>query len=294
MIGVASEIGSRMRARTRCGGRVMWGYEGSWPGDFNGWGHDETMSRLRFLAEQGFECGSVKLSEMRWLERREQIARFVADHDLHLTVRARLKWLEAGDEALRLQTQHFLSDLRRFGPMLRTPLVTTDAGGVQVGESTMSWEERLERLAEVLAPIALGCNDLGISFGIENRGGYRCVDLVRLCRETPHLGIFLDVGDGYQAGEEHQVYAEAASCAVGARFRDQAIVPQMEGSDVALELENRPLGEGDMSLPRVYRTLLDRAPGDLALLWEMEPPAGMGAYECLERSWVFVRGLPTA
>lgn len=271
----------------------MWGYAGVWHGDFGCWNGDETMNKLRFLSEHGFECGSIGLGELRDPERREQITRFVAEHDLKLEVNPHIKWLEADDDALKLQTDQFLDDLRRHAQALRTPIVTTCVGPYHRFMSDPPLEEQLQRLSQVLTPIALGCKELGIPFGIENHGDYYCSDLVCLCRGTPHLGIFLDTGNTYLIGEKSVAAClEAAPYTIGAHFKDHMVAPRMKAGELAFGIEGAALGEGHVGLAEVYRALLDRAPSDLVLLWEMIPPRTMGGLECLERSWEFVRNLP--
>jgi hypothetical protein len=61
-------------------------------------------------------------------------------------------------------------------------------------------------------------------------------------------------------------------------------------------IKGAPLGEGDVGLREIYLALIEQAPNPkkLVLQWEMVPPKEMDPFECLERSWTFVRSLPEA
>ncbi|MBD3244356.1 MAG: TIM barrel protein, partial [Chitinivibrionales bacterium] len=128
---------------------------------------------------------------------------------------------------------------------------------------------------------------------IENHGDYYCSDLVRLCKETPHLGIFFDTGNTYLVGEQSlPACREAAPYVIGTHFKDHIVYP--DPSELKFVITGAALGEGHVGLAEMYRILLDEAPGDLVLQWEMVPPKTMDAYECLKRSWAFIKSLPEA
>jgi sugar phosphate isomerase/epimerase len=280
----------RLRARTKRGGTAMWGYAGVWPGEFNTWQGDRVLNEVRFLVDHGFESGHIGLAALDDPARCDEIAQLVADHDLKLSVGLHLKWFTDDLDTLRRQSDAFLEKLRRYADLLRTPIVTTGAGIHRFAREP-SLDERLEKLAKAFAPIAQACHEMGRPFGIENHGDYYVEDLVRLCRSTPHMGIFLDTGNTYLIGEKSvPACREAAPYTIGTHFKDHFVHP--DPGTLTFVIGGAALGEGDVGLAEVYRALLDHAPGDLVLQWEMVPPKGMSAYECLERSWKFVRSLP--
>ncbi len=283
----------RIRARTHSGGTVTWGYAGVWPGEFNTWQGDRTINEVHFLVDNGFETGHIGLGEMRDPARRDQVAELVTRHELRLSVGVHMKWFEDGADEIAAQTEAFLADLNRYHSLLRTPIVTTGAGRVHRFMGKPSLDEQLELLSRLLGPIANGCNELGIPFGIENHGDYYCGDLVRLCRATPHLGIFLDTGNTFLIGEKSvPACREAAPYVIGTHFKDHLVHP--DPRELKFVIEGAALGEGHVGLAEIYRILLDEAPGDVVMQWEMVPPKSMDAYECLERSWSFIRNLPEA
>ena len=92
-------------------------------------------------------------------------------------------WVEP-DEARR-RTDAALEGLARWKHRVRAPIVTTGAGGPNRFTRTPPLDEQLDILAERLAPVARGCRELGLPFGIENHGDYYVSDLVSLCRRVP-------------------------------------------------------------------------------------------------------------
>lgn len=285
-----AKAGTFTRARTKKGGSVIWGYAGVWPGEFNCWKGDQLLNQLRFLGEHGFESGHIGLKEMVDPARRDQIAGIVAENDLKMSVGVHMDWFKADLDTLKRKTDEFLNDLRTYGDLLRTPIVTTGAGIHRFIRSP-SLDERLERLSKVFAPIAAACHAMGRPFGIENHGDYYIEDLVCLCKMTPHMGIFLDTGNTYLIGEKSVPGCiEAAPYTIGTHFKDHFVTPNP--GTLMFEIDGAALGEGDVGLDKVYRALLDKAPGNLVLQWEMVPQKGTNALDCLERSWTFVKSLP--
>jgi sugar phosphate isomerase/epimerase len=281
---------TRLRARTKRGGQVMWGYAGVWPGEFNMWKGDQTLNCIRFLADHGFESGHIGLREMQDPARRDEISQLVADHDLKMSVGVHFNWFNTPLDELHRQADAFLEDLRKYGDLLQTPIVITGAGVHRFVRSP-SLEDRIDRLSKAFAPIAKGCHEMGRPFGIENHGDYYVEDLVKLCKITPHMGIFLDTGNTYLIGEKSvPACIEAAPYTIGTHFKDHFVAPNP--GTLKFEIDGAPLGSGDVGLAQVYRALLDQAPGNLVLQWEMIPQRGTDAWDCLEQSWKFVRSLP--
>ncbi len=281
---------TRLRARTTRGNTVMWGYAGVWPGEFNTWQGDRTMNQLRFLADHGFESGHITLNEVRDPARRDEIAQFVAEHDLKMSVGVHFRWFDTPLDEIHRKADEFLEELRQYGDLLQTPIVTTGAGIHRFVRSP-SLEDRIDRLSKAFAPIAQACHEMGRPFGIENHGDYYIEDLVKLCQITPHMGIFLDTGNTYLIGEKSvPACIEAAPYTIGTHFKDHYVAPNSR--ELKFEIDGAALGSGDVGLAEAYRALLDHAPGNLVLQWEMVPKRGSDAWECLEQSWSFVRSLP--
>lgn len=271
---------------------MIWGYAGVFRGDTNVHKGDATMNRLRWTVAHGFKSAPFPLCEIKDPARRDQIARFVADHDLQLTVHFGISRVGCARDEIRRATDDFLSDLEAYGELLRVPIVHTAAGGVHRFLAEPSREKQLDWLAANLAPLAQGCHDLGRPLGIENHGDYYCSDLVELCQRTPHLGIFLDTGNCFLIGEPPlPACRQAAPFVIGGHFKDHTVAP--DADTLAFRLQGAVLGHGHVGLGEIWRDLMTRAanPGKLVLQWELIPPKEIGTEAAVEKSWEFVRSL---
>ena len=274
---------------------MLWGYAGVFPGKFGIWDGDQTMNMLRFAVKHGFRSAHISLREMTDAARRDQIAAFVAEHDLQLTVGYHGKFFDESLDVLRRQADEFLENLGRYGKLLRVPIVTTGAGRIHRFLREPNLAQQLERLAAVFTPVAQACHALGCPLGIENHGDYYCSDLVALSEQVPHLGIFFDTGNTYLIGEQSlPACRTAAPYVIGTHFKDHHVHP--DPKTLTFVIEGAALGEGDVGLAAMFAILREHAPRPerLVMQWEMVPPREMDPYECLERSWRFIRSLPGA
>ena len=178
---------------------------------------------------------------------------------------------------------------------MRGEIVMTGAGGGHRFDRSLPVEEKLDLMASAFAPLAGVCNELGAPLGIENHGDYYCSDLVTLCERTPHMGIFLDVGNTFLIGEQPIPAFEAAvPYTIGTHFKDHLVCPRLEARPLHFEIAGSALGEGDVPLRECYDMLLSDAPEPDSLVMEIEmiSPDGMAPLDCLERSLSFIRSLP--
>jgi sugar phosphate isomerase/epimerase len=153
----------------------------------------------------------------------------------------------------------------------------------------------MERLAATLPALTAGCHGLGLPFGIENHGDYYCSDLVSLCQEVPHLGIFLDTGNTYLIGEVPlPAFEAAAPYVVGSHFKDHHVRPCPDAHPLHFEVGPSIIGDGDVPLRECYQLLLEKNPNPDSLVMEIEliPPSGIDPVESFERSVNFVKSLP--
>ena len=88
---------------------MIWGYSGVWPGAFGVWKGDQLMNMLNFVADHGFRSTGVGLGMMKEPARRDQVAAFVAEHDLRLSVPAGMKHQVRGNIGLALVPQNDLA-----------------------------------------------------------------------------------------------------------------------------------------------------------------------------------------
>jgi len=85
---------------------------------------------------------------------------------------------------------------------------------------------------------------------------------------------------------------EAAPYVIGTHFKDHYVHP--DPKTLTFVIKGAPLGEGHVGLREIYEILCAHAPQPekIVMHWEMVPPKEMDGYECLKRSWAFVRSLP--
>jgi len=273
---------------------MIWGYAGIWRREFGVYDvEDPVMARLQFLVDRGFHSGGISLAEMQDPQRRDQIAQFAAEHDLQLITHPRIRAFGWDDDTIRQKTDEFMADLQAYKDLLSIPIVAFGAGPVHRFMEKPSLQEQLDRLTEVLTPLAAGCYELGCPLGIENHVDYYCSDLVELCGRVPRLGILLDTGNTYVIGEKPIPAArEAAPFVIGTHFKDHTVYP--DEKNLTLVVKGAVLGRGHVGLAEIHRILLENAPDPsrLVMLWELVPPGEMDGLEAIEESWKFIRSLP--
>ena len=147
----------------------------------------------------------------------------------------------------------------------------------------------------LFAPLADACRELGAPLGIENHGDYYCSDLVSLCERTPHMHLFLDVGNTFLIGEQPiPAFEAAAPYTIGTHFKDHRVCPRLDARPLHFEIAGSALGDGDVPLRECFGLLLSEAPDPNRLVMEIEMirPDDLDPLECLERSLRFIRSLP--
>ncbi|MBZ0288224.1 MAG: sugar phosphate isomerase/epimerase, partial [Anaerolineae bacterium] len=182
---------------------MLWGYALVWMPQYMKRDSDPLMAKLKFLVDYGLQVTGISLGEVAQMgeARLNQVAQFVSDHDLSLHIYACADFMNADIDSVRREIDADVEGLSRYHGMLRSRLVTMGVGSYHRFMREPSLAQQMERLAQVLPPLAAGCHELGLPFGIENHGDYYCSDLVELCQHVPHLGIFLDTGNTYLIGE---------------------------------------------------------------------------------------------
>jgi len=277
---------------------MIWGFAGPWYGDLYDYKRpDKLMARLEALHGFGIQMMSVGLDEFADMTEaeREQVATFVADHDMHVNVGVgHAPWDAAGDDARRV-ADDIAAQLPAFAAMLRSRICHTGARAGHRFDRAASVEQKIEGLARALAPVAAACGTAGLKLGIENHGDFYCSDWADLCRRTPGLGIFLDTGNTFLIGERPiPAYEAAAPHVVGGHFKDHLVNPCYD--PLRFEIGGAVLGEGDARLRECWDILLARAPDPKSLAMEIEMirPEGMDTVECLQQTLAFCRSLPEA
>ncbi len=273
--------------------KLLWGLAGPYYGDYEVWRHeDQLIGILEFISEQGFKSSSVPLDVMQDPERAEKVIKIIEDNNLKMTTGFHLDFFKNTLDDIKRETDIFLENLKKYKDVLKIQIVTTCVGPYHRFMKSPSFDEQMETLNKALAPIAKGCYDLGVPFGIENHGDYYCSDLVELCKKTPHLGIFLDTGNCFLIGEQPiPAYEIAAPYVIGTHFKDHIVYP--DPVELKLIIKGASLGDGHAELEKCFEILMKKNPNPekLVLHWELIKPDEMNGLESIQRSWNFVEKL---
>lgn len=275
---------------------MHWGYILVWMPDYLQLDADPLFAKLKWLERYGLESTGVGLPEvMKWDEDRlQQVADFLAEKDLSLTIYGGVEFLNPDIDEAKKQIQEAIAAVDKFRKPLRTRLVQIGVASTHRFAKDPNLEQQMERLVSVLPPYAEAVAQMGLPFGIENHGDYYCSDIVKLCQQVPHLGIFLDTGNTYLIGEAPlPAFEVAAPYVVGGHFKDHHVRPCPEASPLHFEVGNSVIGEGDVPLRELYALLKSKCPNFANLVYEIEyiPPRNVGQVEGFERSIAFVRSL---
>jgi len=273
---------------------MIWGFAGPWYGEYKCYNGDVLMNQLKFCADNGFKSMNIDLNEMKDPARRDQIVRFVQENDMSMTIYFGCDWYKDSLDTIKQKTDALIANLEKYGSLLRVPIITGGAGGsYHRFVHDPSLDRQLEQLSKSMAYVTKACHENGRPFGIENHGDYYCIDFVKLCRMTPHLGIFLDTGNTYLIGEQSLPACEAAApYTIGTHFKDHLVHP--DPRTLTFVLGGAVLGSGDVGLREIYDILLKKAPNPekLVMHWELITPKGMNPNDAVNESWKFIHTLP--
>jgi sugar phosphate isomerase/epimerase len=278
---------------------MIWGMTSAgWMGGLYGF-YDGTPDPLRGLLEllhesdlHATEWSSRDLMEME-PARREEMAALAQDYDVRICLGVGVRAFGGDEEALKRSTERSLEAIEVLAPMFRSPLCISGVGPYSSFTREPSVEEQIERLAEVLAPVAEAAHRAGCPLGLHNAGHY-CSDVAELCRRTPHLGILFDTGNPFLVGERPiRAAADAAPYTVGTHFKDHHVAPNKQARPLCVDIVGAALGEGDANLREIYGILRENTPGfdDLTMLMAIDPIAGLTEREALQKCVEFVRSL---
>lgn len=283
---------------------MLWGFAGPWyseflkseDGDYPRTEVERLEKQLSFLTRYSLKCTGVSLKLIAEMTEKERdwLGNFLSKHELFLVLHIGYDYINADSEIVKTETERIINLLNSCAPLVKAPLIVTTAHAGHRFDRKMPLEQKLERLAFALTPLAQGCHELGLHFGIENHCDFYISDFVMLCQSVPHLGIFLDTGNTYVIGEKPlPAFEEAAPYVVGTHFKDHFVRPRPDLFPLCLEVDGAPLGAGDVPLRECYEILKQQAPepNKLVMLIEMVTPKGMNTLECWERSLRFVREL---
>jgi sugar phosphate isomerase/epimerase len=275
---------------------IEWGFAGPWYGQLMTLDKDQLQARLKFLRKYDLKVVSMGLRQIEQMEnvQRESLAQFLSDNRMQVIPYVGFDYLKSDAAEIERQAQDHATALSTHLPWMKSTIAVTTPRAGHRFDRTAPLEEKMERLSTALAPLAKVCHEAGISLGIENHGDYYCSDLVELCRNTPHLYIFLDTGNTYLIGESPlPAFEVAAPYTIGTHFKDHRVAPCPEARPLHFEVAGSVLGEGDVPLRECYQMLQEQAPFPDRLVMEMEvvSPDDVDPLDCFERSLDFVHSL---
>jgi len=275
---------------------VTWGFAGPMYWEFQQFDRSDPMKNsLQFLKANGFELASFGLTQIDALdqEKRDYVKGFLADNGMKCFAHVSAKWCAIADGDIQSHADQIGKLLQKHHDLFKDTIVMTiTQAGQRFDRTIMPLAQRKQRLVKAMAPLAKICHDLGTPLGVENREDFYCSDLVELCQQIPHLGIFLDTGNTYLIGEKPlPAIREAAPYVIGGHFKDHMVKSRPD--NLTFEITGAVLGEGDVPLREAYAAIVkDSQYRDRIMMeYEMISPKGMNPLECLEKSKAFVHSL---
>ncbi len=276
---------------------MLWGYALVWMPQYARQDANPLIAKLKFLNDYGLKVTGIGIEQVAKMpdSERELIGQFLADHDMSLHIYAGTDFFNAELNMVKRKVDEIVQQIGFYHSLLRSQLVTIGGSAYHRFTREPSLAQQMERLGATLPALAAGCHDLGLPFGIENHGDYYCSDLVALCQQVPHLGIFLDTGNTYLIGEAPlPAFEAAAPYVVGSHFKDHHVRPCLDARPLHFEVAPSIIGDGDVPLRECYQILLEKTPNPDKLVMEIEliPPSGVDPIVSFERSVAFVKSLP--
>jgi sugar phosphate isomerase/epimerase len=276
--------------------RGIWGYGLAWYAPYLSGHEDKLYAKLAFLEKHGLASTGMHLSEAQELSeaKMDELARYLADHDLHLNLHVGYDYLNASDEEMTRNNDIIISALEELTPKLRTIITQTTPHAGHRFDRVLPLEDKLAKLSKALAPIASAAHEIGTPLGIENHADYYCSDMAMLCEQTPRLGIFLDTGNTYTVGEKPvPAFHDAAPYTIGGHFKDHRVRPRPDARPLHFEVGPSAIGDGDVPLQEAYDIVMAEAenPDEINFELEMFIPQGDDPVDAVERSLAFVKSL---
>jgi sugar phosphate isomerase/epimerase len=222
---------------------------------------------------------------------RDWLGLFMEDNGMRLSPRIGFNYLQADADTAQRITEEIEQRLMDLRPWCTGPIVMTEGGGGHRFDELMPLEAKLAKLSASLLPLAGLCARLGTPLGIENHGDYYCSDLLRLCKMTPELYLFLDTGNTYLIGEQPlHAFETAAPYVIGMHVKDHKVRPVLDSRPLRFEVAESPIGAGDVPLRECYRLVKGSAPFPEKLVLEIEMicPPDMNPLYCWEQSLHYI------
>jgi sugar phosphate isomerase/epimerase len=278
---------------------MLWGYALVWAGQYMKRDPDPLMAKLKFLKDMGLSSTHISLKELDEMgdAKRNQVAQFVHDNDLHLMPGLYPKWVDADADAVKRRVDEQIAKLEKYIPLVRPPnMLHTGAGGTHRFDRETPLQVQLDRMAKTMPEAAKWAASKGLPLGIENHGDLYVSDLVEVIKRVPGLGLFLDTGNTYLIGEAPlPAFHVGAPYTIGTHFKDHRVRPRPDTSPLSFEIGPSTIGEGDVPLKECFQILKAKCPNfaKLNMMIELIPPSfkGNDPVESVEKSVAFVKSL---
>jgi sugar phosphate isomerase/epimerase len=251
---------------------MLWGlHSGGWMSGLTAGAADKYRAQIELLAANDLHATGWGARELLELApgRREEIAGWLEEHDLHVCLGIGFDFLSEDDDEIRRGTDRALEAVETLAPGMRTPVCST---GIRRDYHHYSRDypvaKQLDRLSETMAPLAKACASAGCPLAVHTVTHFGS-DLAELCSRVPGLGILLDTANCFLIGEPPLLAAEAcAPYTLATHFKDHYVTPSFD--PLGIRARGAVPGQGDASLRETYRLLLDKAPTPDKLVMELE------------------------
>jgi len=250
------------------------------------------LNKLRFIAEHGFHGGGLSASELEQPDFLNAIsdlaAQYHQSYGIHAGVDFRLDPAAEIERLLAITAQ--IPQLRTKFPIRSFQVVC--ASGIHRFLESIPIEEQIQRLTEILTPVALALKGQGLRLLIENHADYYMTDLATLCAAVDNLYILFDTSNCFIVGERpDQVPNSVIPHIYGTHFKDHYLEP--EPRKLRLNCRGATLGEGHCNLAPLYQRLCTEHPNpdQIDMLIEWVPDKEKPAMQCFEDSLQFIQKL---
>ena len=277
---------------------MRWGFALIWAGQYMKRDADPLYAKLKLLRHYGLRTTGIGIGELEKMDEayRQRLFAYLAEHDLAFTLIPHGDYCHDSLDEARRAVDAAIAAVRKHAQGTRAPVCHFGVARLHrfVRQPSLQWQ--MERLTQVLPPLAQACREAGAPLSIENHGDYYCSDLVGLCQQVKDLFIFLDTGNTYLIGEQPLAAAEvAAPYVIGGHWKDHRVGPVANNGPLRFEIGPSVIGDGDVPLREIYRVLKAKAPkfDEIAMEIELIPPsfAGNDPVDALERSIAFCKEL---
>jgi sugar phosphate isomerase/epimerase len=251
---------------------MIWGMtSGGWMSGLTYGAKDMQREQLDLLAEYGLHAmgwGGKELMAMD-AERRAQVAAWLADEDVHISLGANVDYFSDDADALKRATDEAIRMVETLAKPMRSTFTTTGIPrNLHHYSRDVPVAKQIDILSKAMAPLAKACAAAGAPLAIHTVCHYGA-DFAEICKRTPGLGLLFDTANCFIIGEPPLLAADAcAPYIVGTHFKDSYVSPSF--NPLGIKARGAVLGQGDANLREIYKIILKKTPNAQNLVMEME------------------------